>query len=52
MLNNIKKGDIVAVMGYLPILLVSGVIMGVFIGITGYFLIKSLKKIDILSLRQ
>lgn len=40
-----------AVMGYLPVLLVSGVIMGIFIGITGYFLINSLKRIDIFNVK-
>lgn len=38
-----------AVFGYLPVLLVSGVIMGSFIGFTTYFLINALNKTKIFS---
>lgn len=41
-----------AVMGYLPVLLVSGVIMGIFIGIVSHFLINTLKNINVFNMRQ
>ncbi|MBC7960075.1 MAG: Gx transporter family protein [Vallitaleaceae bacterium] len=34
----------IAVLSYLPILMVSGVVMGIFVGITGYLLIEALIK--------
>lgn len=40
-----------AVMGYLPVLMISGVIMGVFIGIICNLLINSLKNINILNVK-
>ena len=37
-----------SVMSYLPVLLLSGVIMGIFVGLTSNFLIESLKKAKII----
>jgi len=40
-----------AVLGYLPVLMISGVIMGVFIGIISNFLISSLKRINVFTIK-
>lgn len=38
-----------SVMGYLPVLLISGIIMGCFVGLCGNFIIHSLKKTGIFT---
>ncbi len=38
-----------SVIGYLPVLLLSGIIMGTFVGICSTFFVRALKKLNIIS---